>query len=285
MNSDWPDAPVLTDALLAQIHLDNIEEGEREKAFKTMFRYSDAGKCGRALGYKAIGVAESNPMDIAGEWVTWLGAMLHVHVQRALERRFPNCEVEVKSRHGDLTSGHGDALIAEVEGMGRVYYELKTRGSYGFNTAIGLDRKKYAQNHPQGPGAGAQIQGALGATAVDADFLIIGIIGMEAVSKQLANRLNYDDLSRLIAEWHYDRNTYAPWARDELDRLSTIRMQLEGPDMFFPARVCIDSEMAAEVLTPDGSKASWQCVYCSFRDRCIGDGPIFAGPPPILALS
>lgn len=273
MIEDFPvKVPVLTDALVAKIHADNVEAGQKDRAFKTSFRHSDAGACARKMAYAMLEVPQSNPPDIAGEWVMWLGTLLHEKLQGALHDRFGSaCEVEVKIRHGWLSSGHIDCVVNNVPGFGRVAYELKTKGGYGFNKAIGLDRKAYATKFPEGPGAGAKIQGALNASAVDADWLFIGIIGLEAVSKQLASRIGFDDLSRVMAEWQYDKATYGPWALNELDRMREIASFVEGGAL--PSGSAIGDEFETVQLNPSIHQANWRCVYCSYQDQCLSDGP------------
>lgn len=273
MTDDFPVAmPILTDALVAKIHADNVEAGQKERAFKTAFRHSDAGGCARKLAYAMVEVEQSNPPDIAGEWVMWLGTLLHEKLQEALHDRFgSSCEIEVRIRHQDLSSGHIDAVIDRVPGFGRIAYELKTKGGYGFDKAMGVNRKAYSTSYPEGPGASAKIQGALNATAVEADWLMIGVIGLEAVSKQLASRIGIGDLSRIMGEWHYNRATFAPWAENELKRMSEIAALVDADVL--PSGSAIGDEFQTEQLNPGDSRPSWRCTYCSYLDRCVSDGP------------
>ena len=283
--SDFPvEIPLLTDALVAQIHRANVEAGSKEFAFDTYFRHSDATRCGRAMGYTYVQKALSKehnipgdslvtePMDVAGEWVTWLGTLIHEKLQAALTDRFgSSVECEVRVHHEDLSSGHIDALVYNVEGIGRIAYELKTKGSYAFDKAIGINRRAYKEEMPEGPGAAAKTQGALNAIAIDADVLVIGIIGMEAVSKQLRQRVGWSDLRSIIAEWHYPRAEYAPWAQAELERFEYLAEQLDSG--FLPERIAVGDEGELEKLDPEASRPSWKCSYCPFMSRCIKDGP------------
>lgn len=263
--------PLLTDALVSKIHAANEEAGQKERAFPTSFRHSDAGGCARKLAYAMLELETSNPPDLAGEWVMGLGTIIHELVQEALHDRFgSSCEVEVKVRHGSLSSGHIDAVIKGVPDIGTIAYELKTKGGFGFDKAIGINRKAYALTFPEGPGSGAQIQGALNAAAVDADLLVIGVIGLESISKQLAARVGFDDLQRFIAEWHYPKSVYLPWASQEITRFKEIEAHVLRDQL--PDRIVIN-EHAPMRLNPNTDRPAWQCVYCAYAYQCIEDGP------------
>lgn len=267
---------LITDALVARIHADNAEVGVKELAYDTYFRHSDATACARKMAYSYLyrdlpDNGMTNPPDIAGEWVMWLGTNIHEHLQSSLRERFgSSVECEVKVRHGGLSSGHIDAVIDRVPGIGRIAYELKTKGSYGFDKAVGIDRRAYALRTPEGPGQSAKVQGALNAIAVDADLLVVGVIGMECVSKQLAERVGFDDLERFIGEWAYDKQTYRTWAQDELARMDSIRETIKGG--ILPPRQAVGDEGEPITLHPEYSRPDWRCTYCSFLDRCKGDG-------------
>ena len=270
-----PDTPVLnpllTDALVTKIHLANEEAGQKETAFKTSFRHSDAGACGRKLAYSMLGYERTDPPDLPGEWVMYLGTLIHEKLQDSLHDRFgSSCEVEVKVRHDDLSSGHIDAVISHVPDIGTIAYELKTKGGYGFDKSIGINRKAYKLEYPAGPGTGAKIQGALNASAVNADLLVIGVIGLEAISKQLAERVGWGELARFCAEWHYPQTEYLPWAKDELERMRFIQDAVNNDA--YPARIAIGDEGEEIALNPNDSRPNWRCVYCSYRTRCENDG-------------
>lgn len=263
--------PFLTDALVAKIHLANEEAGRREQAFNTSFRCSDAGGCARKMSYAMAGIEESNPPDLAGEWVMWLGTLIGQQMADALHDRFgSSCQAEVKVRHWNLTSGHIDVLLERIPGWGRIVYELKTKGGYGFDKAVGINRKAYKLEYPQGPGIGAKLQGSLYAAAVDADWLMIGVIGMESISRQLAGRVGWDDLQRFMGEWHYDKATYALWAKGELDRLQLIEQTIA--DEGHAPRMALGDEGEDILLNPNLSSPNWRCTYCSYLDLCKGDG-------------
>ena len=227
MNREPVPIPMLTSLLVDAIHEANVAEGKRPKAFDTLFRASDAGKCGRQIAFGSLGYEETEPMDLAGEWVTTLGTRIHEMWQDALlgDPGYDS-QVEVKVRHGDLLSGHLDALITTPEGI-KICYELKTMGSYGFDKSMGLMRKSWSRKAPEGPRLSAILQGAMNALASGADVLIIGIIGLEAMSKGYAEKVGASDLDRIMGEWHYSRQEFEPLALGELDRLREVKQWLD----------------------------------------------------------
>jgi len=89
-------------------------DDDKATALGTRFRHSDAGKCSRAIAYTAAGIPKSDPMDITGAWNTSLGTLIHEQWQEALQRRWPDAEVEVTcAMVGADGSGHIDAVIRE----------------------------------------------------------------------------------------------------------------------------------------------------------------------------
>lgn len=262
--SDYPQRePLLTHLLIEDIHRRNVEAGTRPKAYDTTFRASDAGHCARAMAYDALGYERTDPPDPAGEWVMWLGSLIGEWVGEAIGGRS-----EVQVRHGDLVSGHVDA-VADHPKHGLICFELKTKGSYGFNKAIGLNRRAYKQEHPEGPGL-ARLQGALYATALGADLLVIGVIAMEAVSKQLAAKVGFSDLDRIMAEWHYTPAEFGPWAERELARM----YQLKDDYLAYgnlPPRTALGDDFEEVKLDPTAAYLDWRCMYCPFFTQCRND--------------
>jgi hypothetical protein len=261
---------MLTSLLVDAIHEANEAEGKRPKAFDTMFRHSDAGKCARQIAFGHLGYEESEPMDLAGEWVTTLGTVIHGQWQEAFLWSYPDAQVEVKVRHGDLSSGHLDALVS-IDGI-TFCYELKTMGSFGFDKAMGLMRKNWSRKEPEGPRLSAIIQGALNALASNADVLVIGIIGLEAMSKGYAEKVGASDLDRILGEWHYSREEWEPLALAEIDRLEEIKGWL-AQDVL-PPRWGIDDNGNSKEFVPE--KDQFPCGYCSFKSMCQ-----FAGSAPV----
>lgn len=269
-HSDYPVVePLVTDVLAQSIQTEMKALGKLPKAFPTWFRHSDGGKCGWYLWFEHNDFEPSNPPDLSSAFVMWLGTMLHKELQRALSERFDEVSIEVKVRHGDLSSGHCDAVIdLVIDGQKmRIVYELKTRGSWGFDKAVGWERKNWKVTIPQGPSSGDRIQGALNATAVDADLLVIGIIGMESASKGFAERNGISEIGRTVAEWHYEKAEFSPWAEAELERLGEIQARLEE-NVIMPDRSCVGDEMVIEKLNPNLASPPWQCQYCRHFDNC-----------------
>lgn len=266
-HSDYPvKTPLITGVLLDAIHEANELEGRRPKAFNTITRYSDAAKCSRAIAFDSMGVELTNPPDLAGEWVMWLGSLIHEKLQEVIIEVFPGAICEATSRIDDIVSGHADALIVLEDGR-RVLFELKTSGAFGFDQAVGLNRKAYDRKNPAGPRASAKLQGALNAVALDCDLLMIGMISMEAVSKQLAEKVGFADHDRIMGEWHYDKAEFGPWAQAELARMDEIAMQITAGVL--PGPVAIGDEMEAITLNPHLYRPDFRCVYCSHKDRCL----------------
>lgn len=265
-HSDFPvKVPLITDVLARSIHREMMESERKAFAYPTWFRHSDAGKCGRYLWYEHNQVAPSNPIDVSSAWVMWIGTMLHEELQRALVERFPHAEIEPGIRHGDLSSGHADAIIRLEDGT-KVMFELKTRGSFGFDKAVGWRRKSWSTEMPEGPTSSDRIQGALNATAVDADLLVIGMIGLESASKGFAEKNGIDEIGRTVAEWHFTKSEFGPWAKSELERLEDIQILMAND--LVPARVAIGDEMEEIRLNPNAGSPAWNCRYCSHWDSC-----------------
>jgi hypothetical protein len=270
MNREPVPQPMLTHLLAEAIHEENVAAGRRPKAFDTMFRHSDSGDCIRKMALDYLDYPETDPPDLADEEVMWLGTTVHEFFGDALVRKMPGAEVEVKVRHGDLTSGHLDALITTPEGV-RICFELKTKGSFRFDKAVGLMRKSWARKEPEGPPLGDVLQGSLNALAAGADLLIIGILGLEAMSKGYAEKVGASELDRIMAEWHYSRAEFEPLALAELERLAEGRAWIEAGQI--PPRWGLNDLGYSVTLDPAYGK--YPCSYCRFRSLCafIGAEP------------
>lgn len=274
---------VLVEALAAAEH----EAGDRPTAHTTRIRHSDAGKCARAIGYSASGVPKSNPMDLAGVWVTSLGTKIHEWWQEALVARYPGTEVEVKLRLDGLdASGHADARVDLTDGTRRVSVELKTVGGFSYKMKVG-DR-----GPAEGPSFEHKAQGALNAVADGADELVIAYIATEAISRPQAARKGLGELARFCAEWSYGRDEFEPWAAAEVARLQGILGVLDGGEL--PARKIPNPELPAGAVIADPTSGRWEqrsrdgqvidtgtwwaCGYCAWQDTCAGTD---AGRVPI----
>jgi hypothetical protein len=265
-HSDFPvKNPLITDVLARSIHREMMISERKAFAFPTWFRHSDAGKCGRYLWFEHNKVEPSNPPDVSSAWVMWIGTLLHQELQRCLPERFPDAKIETPLRHGELSSGHADAIVTLDDGT-KILFELKTRGSTGFDKAVGWRRKNWLTQMPEGPKTSDRIQGALNATAIDADLLVIGMIGMEAASKGFADKMGIDDIGRTVAEWHFSKQEFGVWAQDEMERLAAVKDVME--EGFVPAREAVGDEFEIIKLNPNASQPDWHCLYCNHFDTC-----------------
>ena len=263
-------------------------DDDKPTALGTPFRHSDAGKCARAISYTAAGIPKSDPMDITGVWNTRLGTLIHDLWQEALQRRWPDAEVEVTcATVGADGSGHIDAVIrmVPVDVIGtpdesRAYtiaYELKTVGGTKFKGAVGAQRKGAPA---EGPDTGHILQAAINGRAVDADEVIVGYLAKECISTGYAKRFGItDDLARFAAEWTFTREQYEPLADLEAERVAGI-LDLVA-DGTLAARKLPDMPPGAEVTDPssgewvqriDGEVTdtgnAWACAYCPWQTLC-----------------
>ena len=287
--ADYPViAPMFTNLLVRKLVEEAKTKPELEHAIKgTLLRHSDAGGCARKIGLKVAGYPPSDPIDGAGLWVMWLGSMIGEKLAEEACRVYgEGCKAEYEIGWHDLSaSGHLDLLVdipwtsdyAETEvpdgphrhpDFWRICVEYKTMGGSGFDKSVGLNRKGYklADKGPEGPRASAKIQGALNALAVDADELRIGHISLEAVSKQLAAKINWGDEDRILAEWSYSREEFEPWALAEKERMAWLLNIVEEGHL--PDRWAIDDQMEHLHLNPQDARPPWQCDYCSYRQLC-----------------
>lgn len=250
-----------------------LDGGEKPRAhLDTRFRHSDAGKCARAIGYAALDLPSSDPMDLSGRWNVGLGTIIHEAWQTQLARRFPDAEIEPKIRT-DAGSGHVDAVVRE---NGRTtVVELKSIGGFAFKMAVG------ERGAAEGPKFEHVVQAALNGYAVDADEVVVAYLSKEAISVNNAKRKGFDEIGRFSAEWTFARDVYAPIAEAEISRVSGILALLDDgklPARKFPAELL---PAGAEIVDPksgrwevrrDGDVVDvgtwWACGYCRFQTLC-----------------
>lgn len=263
------------------------------------FRHSDAGNCARAVAYAALDVPASNPMDLAGFWVTNMGRGLHELFQDDLEARYGgDVEVEVKVHDGER-AGHVDAVVSIPRSpehpVGHPYWapeeghppfvisiEFKSCGGYKYKLAVG------ERGAPEGPSYQHILQAALNAKALDADECVIVYLARDVISIQAAGRKPHlNELSRFCAEWTFTREQYEPIAQREIERVEAILAMVD--DGMLPARKIPDPEIPATavVISPrDGtwieydtqgqaldSRTTWHCAYCRWQDLCATTKP------------
>jgi len=269
--SDWkqPVEPRFTQLFVEDQMARNAEQGKKAQAFNTPFRFSDSGKCGRALTYSHLGY-EGEPFDAAGTFVTGLGTLLHELVQEAILQRYPDARFEVPSQSA-TSSGHADAIIP-TDDLGLVLWELKTMNGTAAKKAIGFNTKGWGE--PDGPRYSTIIQSALNAQANGCDTIVVGHIALEAISKGLAEKWDVSEMMRFIAEWIIPKEVWEPIADQETMRQLRILESIEEGNL--PHRTAVDDDGMEISLDPEGSR--WQCQYCSYANQCKQDG---GGTPPI----
>jgi hypothetical protein len=272
--------PLLTSLLIREWH--EKAQVNKPTAMDTTLRYSGAHGCERQMSYYAFGFNPTEPVDAAGAWVMGVGTVIHELVQEAIGRKYPNAEFEVASKAGEYVSGSCDAFIpAEDFGYewtgGNVLFELKTMGTYSFDSQVGIDRMrgKWKDKGAEGPKRGAITQAGMNALGIEEargiriDTLILGSITFEAISKQKAKTLLLNnDILRVSAEFHIPREEWEPLALAELARLHGIGDAIKNG--YLAPRLAIGDDGRQIGLDPFGR--NWQCDYCSFRSACVNDG-------------
>jgi hypothetical protein len=271
--------------------------------------FSQAAKCARALGYavrfrdqrRALGSDEklsdeqhakelavlrehhgpTNPMDEAGFWVTGIGRQVHELWQRILMVTYPDAEVEVQSsltEHGLSCYGLADAVM--LDNNQRLVVELKTINGFGFKMAVG------ARGAPEGPRRSAVTQLCLNALALGAERAKLIYLSLENLSPRELRKLVGGDgeaWMKFAAEWTIDRDTIEAVALPEIKRMSRVLEVVdEGklPPRMIPGlprgAVITDPSAGAWQVNVDGqildTGTTWECGYCDWRERCIGDG-------------
>lgn len=246
------------------------------------FRHSDAGACARAIGYAALDLPATNPIDGAGVVTTTIGTWVHTELQRALEKRYGRAaEIELKVGTGER-AGHIDAVIRwrDADGTDRVTaVEFKTVGGYAWKMAIGVPP---AARVPQGPKYEHILQAALCGYEVAADEVVVVYLSKEAISVNIAKDRGLDEYQRVTREWTFPREVYEPLAIAEADRVDKILGLLDAGEL--PRRIIPDPSLpkghlivhpatgAYTVTDQDGTVIDggsyWGCGYCKWQDLC-----------------
>lgn len=285
--------PLFTDALAQEIveaakagvpysaTVEAYSDADKPKAHDTRWRFSDI-RCERQQAYDDLG-APKEVWDAASLHVAFVGSVYHALLQPAIQRRFPGAEVEVKGILPEAnSSGHADGVIdrsiltavVSWDG-GRALFELKSKGTYQFDKAVGIMRKNFcrAKEGPGGPGLDVLIQGGMNAKAHGCDTVVIGYVCFENFSVGLARQLQLRQMDRFLAEWHVPREVWLPLVEREILRLQKIGNEIDLG--YLPDRLFYDEEDWGQkmILKPENKKPYWRCDYCSYRERCIDDGP------------
>jgi hypothetical protein len=251
-----------------------LVDHDKPTAMGTPFRYSGALNCSRRMIFDALKIEKTDPIDPAGLHVTTMGTYIHEQVQAAIGRRYPGARFEVKSQLG-TTSGSADGVVDEDTitavipwGGNSCLYELKSVGGFAFDKAVGLNRKAYKATNPEGPRPSAVVQAGLNALANNCETVVIGYIGMESVSKGLAEKLDLGPFERFLAEWHIPREVWAPMAEAELRRISRLTDWLYEKEI--PEGDAFDDKKYEWMpVSPNDARQHWTCTYCPHLTTCF----------------
>lgn len=275
----WPVVePEVVDSYVRELVEREARDGEKPTAFPTPFRASSSHFCGRSLVYRALKVAVDTPHDAGSLGIMDLGTLAHNGMQEAVQRRYPDAEIEVRFTIGSLVSGHADIFIPSRSEV----LELKTVGRYAYEEAMGVKHPRVGQRSerysPKGPKLSHITQAGLEAWGLGATNVRIGYINKESVSPALATRLGLTSLDRFMAEWVIPEAVWRPLAQQELNRLADLKAYVDAG--FIPERVGVNDTAQQVILNPEALdkdrnyKASWSCRgYCQFRESCVVDGP------------
>lgn len=260
----------------------SAQDHRKDHAADTPFRFSGVMGCSRALGYQAAKLPETNPMDGSSLAITDMGSLLHEDVQMAWSQVSPSSVFETGAELGDLISGHVDIDDPASDEV----VEIKTVGAYKFDLAIGLFRSpgrgkpaELRSDGGKGPSKAHICQGGMNAQARDRRTVRIVYISREAVSVKKAQEAGLGPIERFWAEWTFGPEVWKPLVAAETARLAKIRALVEAGQV--PDRQDFDD--AGKMIRPNPDN-HWRCLYCSFKDRCVSDGPGRIALPPKLSL-
>jgi len=270
--------PLLTHLLLEELY--EASKTPKPTARGTLLRYSSAYACARQVSYMGMGAVMSNPMDRSGAWATGLGTIVHEKLQDAISRIYPNAEFEVSSQHGDI-SGSCDGLIPgediNPEWAGTyALFELKTMGTFSFDKQVGWNRMRGTQKPGEGPAQKAIVQAGVNALGIEQErgirieWLVMGSIGFEALSKNKARTMDVNEFNRTLAEFHIPRSMWEPLALQEIKRFKEIADDLKRG--ILADVIAIGDDGYQMELDPESGR-NWQCDYCAYRLTCMEDGP------------
>jgi hypothetical protein len=295
------EVPIVGELIPTMLEEARATRAERMPAVEgTKMRGSLAAGCARQLSYiwwedKEFpdGVPESNPATRADLMRFYSGTLIHEGLATAVQRVWPSIEFEAEkvwqlpeinaSGRMDLWFPNGVPTMIELGMEGPVVGEAKSIGGFQFKKISGQFR---VSDDAEGPKMKAIYQGALGALALDAQWLLLPYFGLEITSPQTAQSNGLSDHHRYSAEWIIPRETWEPLALGEIERIKKIYEHLErgelapravvDPEVPRRARIT-DPKTGAWVLTASDDEIidagnTWVCGYCSHRDQCLHDG-------------
>lgn len=296
------------------------------------FRHSDAAGCALQQSYKIQRLPATDPPTIPDLMNMFWGTVIHEHADHALvaagwapwdvevptgwdvaivdgkplfvpmstpaengldRRPFSAGTLDGRHRYDLEHDLHGDEAGA-VEWLRVV--ENKSQADYAYRLHTGL------KGQAEGPAWSAIVQGALGAEAEGADELVVLDIAKNVISKMDRAKFGLPELERILAPFHFQRDTqieiptddpevlktatFPQIARRELRRVYRIN-ELILTNQAVP-RVIDDPEVptTARIVEPNGPKNKgiwevrtragqvvqqgqyWGCGYCWHRTRC-----------------
>ncbi len=251
---------------------------------------SDSGKrCTRALYYAFNGV-EGEDIPLPQLWKIKLGVMVH----RALEllvAGHPTWVPEVRYRLepvGIAGRGRADLVLydttAEVpDRKVRAVLDYQCVGGYPFKLA-----STTFNGGPRGPMLGKKIQTALGVVAMDAEEGIVVNIALENLGADFAKReLTPDALERFCTQWTMTRDYCEALVKHEKHRVDRAMEFYRAKQLPLRSISIPDAPDSAVITDPTDSTwqvqglngtilkygKTWLCNYCSFRPKCLEDGP------------
>ena len=145
-----------------------------------------------------------------------------------------------------------------------------------------------ARGPAEGPRHSALLQGALQRPAAGHGAGRMVYVAIEKLSdRELAKIGGGEPHRKFLAEWAYTPDQVAALAEPEIDRIGKVLEGLDrsvlgprhvvGPDVHPRAQVTDPTKGTWMVLDADGqvidTGTHWECNYCSWRERCIDDGP------------
>jgi hypothetical protein len=293
-----PDAaPEYTTELAIAWYKRYVASGADEKAFAiegAKYRASWAGSCTRQLQYKMSGQPETDPSSAADAWRMQVGTAVHDMVQPVLVDAFPGAEIEKKvdlSVLGIPGAAHLDVWIPreeeDIDGTVEVVtpstaIEIKSINGFGYKKAA----TTFNRQPPEGPRFSARVQGALAAKALDADRMKVLYLSLENLSPSVAAKAGLGgEIGRFAAEWSFSKEEYTELADAEVARVREVLDDIHkgklsrryDPGTMPEGALVTSPDDGSWILQEDGyvvgTGRTWQCDYCSFRARCLDDGP------------
>lgn len=244
---------------------------------------SDAGQCARRIGYdirhRRGELDLSNPFTVADEFRFAMGSLVHSVLEGAIEQAFPGSQAEVRGSFDvPALTFRADGLIVTPEGK-RVACEWKSCGGFAYKRMATSGRSP-----AEGPRLSAFLQGAIAATRLECDELVVGYVALELLSPAETKRQNMSETGRFCSEWSYTPDEFRPVAEAELARLHAIMQCVDEGELpqriipGYPAGMIVTNPATGqwEVHSEDNgyilnSGTAYECNYCSHQGTCLGD--------------